>query len=618
MFFSHGSNNARGVAILFRSGFDINIDAVKRDGQGRLLVIKGKLEDSAFTIVNIYAPNVDRCSRQFFENLQGHLLEFGISDEDNIIVGGDFNCPLNPRLDKQGGILVPRANVVSAIEGLQTTFNLHDIWRIKNPDVKSYTWSQKSPFVFCRLDFWLTSTHLFDHINSVDICPAIKTDHSAIIEFKVIEEQLKGPGSWKLNVSLLTNKDYVDEMGRVIPVSINHSNMLFDDKQMSWEWIKFKIREFSIKFSKTVAWNRKKEELELLKTYETLKVIHELCPSDDSFYNLEKIKAQLELIEEKKTEGIIVRARARWHEYGEKSNKYFLNLEKRNHIRKHIRKLNLSGVITSNPFEVLEGVKTFYKNLYTSKRVDLNGEDSRGFFENENIPKLSEEFKEICEGRVRIDEITEVLKSFKDNKVPGIDGLPAEFYKAFWHLLGETLVDSLNAAFDSGRLSISQRQAIITLIDKKDKDRTLLGNWRPISLLNMDVKLLSKALAYRIKKILPKIIHSNQSGYVEGRFIGETIRTIDDIMEFTKCEGIGGILAFLDFEKAFDSVEWNFLHKCLDVFNFGSDFKKWVSLLYTDISSCVSNNGVHSDFFALEREAFARVIHYRLISSLLQ
>ena len=86
----------------------------------------------------------------------------------------------------------------------------------------------------------------------------------------------------------------------------------------------------------------------------------------------------------------------------------------------------------------------------------------------------------------------------------------------------------------------------------------------------------------------------------EGLLVKQLIRTIDDIMEFTKCEG-NGILAFLDFGKAFDSVEWNFLHKCLEVFNFGSYFKKWVSLLYTDISSCVSNNGVHSDFFALER-----------------
>ena len=112
------------------------------------------------------------------------MLEFGTSDKCNFM-GGDFNCPLNPRLHKQGGILVKRANVVSATEGLQTTFNLHDNWRIKNPEVKSYTWSQISPFFFCRLDFWLTSAHLVDHINNVDICPAIKTDHLAItIEFK--------------------------------------------------------------------------------------------------------------------------------------------------------------------------------------------------------------------------------------------------------------------------------------------------------------------------------------------------------------------------------------------------------------------------------------------------
>ena len=96
-------------------------------------------------------------------------------------------------------------------------------------------------------------------------------------------------------------------------------------------------------------------------------------------------------------------------------------------------------------------------------------------------------------------------------------------------------------------MSTSQKKAIITLVDKKDQDRTLLSNWRPISLLNAEVKLLSKALAYRIKKVLPSIIHNNQSGYVEGRFIGETIRTIDDIMQYTKSERLGGILAFLDF-----------------------------------------------------------------------
>ena len=112
---------------------------------------------------------------------------------------------------------------------------------------------------------------------------------------------------------------------------------------------------------------------------------------------------------------------------------------------------------------------------------------------------------------------------------------------------------SFNTAFESGNMSTSKRQALITLIDKKDKDRSLLDNWRPISLLNTDVKILSKALAFRIKKVLPNIIYHNQSGYVEGRYIGETIRTIYDIMDFTKSEGMSSILAFLDFEKAFDT-----------------------------------------------------------------
>ena len=79
-------------------------------------------------------------------------------------------------------------------------------------------------------------------------------------------------------------------------------------------------------------------------------------------------------------------------------------------------------------------------------------------------------------------------------------------------------------------------------------------------MLTTDVKILSKASAFRIKKVLPNIIHHNQSGYVEGRYIGETIRTIYDIIGFTNSEGTSGILAFLDFEKAFDIIECNFIH----------------------------------------------------------
>ena len=97
-----------------------------------------------------------------------------------------------------------------------------------------------------------------------------------------------------------------------------------------------------------------------------------------------------------------MRARARWHEHGEKSNKYFLSLEKRNHIRKHVRKLNLSVVITYNPYKILESGKNFYKDLYTSKHPNLNSDESKLFSENGNMPKLSQELSKLCEGKVTL------------------------------------------------------------------------------------------------------------------------------------------------------------------------------------------------------------------------
>ena len=127
------------------------------------------------------------------------------------------------------------------------------------------------------------------------------------------------------------------------------------------------------------------------------------------------------------------------------------------------------------------------------------------------------------------------------------------------------VVESFNEAYEEGEMSNSQRQGVITLIEKTGKDRTHLENWRPISLTNVDTKIASKVIATRITKILPEIIHSNQTGYVSGRYIREAARSILGVMEYTKTFDIPGILLFIDFEKAFDSLEWDFMFKCLDV-----------------------------------------------------
>ena len=112
---------------------------------------------------------------------------------------------------------------------------------------------------------------------------------------------------------------------------------------------------------------------------------------------------------------------------------------------------------------------------------------------------------------------------------------------------------------------------------------------------------MSKVIASRIKNVLPSIVHYNQTGFVKDRYIGETIRSIFDIMDFTVTENIPGLMIFIDFQKAFDSVEWDLILNCLEAFNFGLDFIHWVKTFYKNIQSCVINNGNTSDYFLLER-----------------
>ena len=85
-----------------------------------------------------------------------------LDSEENIVIGGDFNCPLNPTLDKKGGIMTPRKSVINFMNDVQSQLDLVDIWRVKNPQTKSFTWSERSPPIFCRLDYWLISNNLHD------------------------------------------------------------------------------------------------------------------------------------------------------------------------------------------------------------------------------------------------------------------------------------------------------------------------------------------------------------------------------------------------------------------------------------------------------------------------
>ena len=174
-------------------------------------------------------------------------------------------------------------------------------------------------------------------------------------------------------------------------------------------------------------------------------------------------------------------------------------------------------------------------------------------------PSLNNDQINLCETVLYNDLYTDLynctiyaMKNMQTNKSPGNDGLTKEFYEGFWDEIKELLIASATEAKHRGELSISQRQAIIKLIEKKDRDKRYIKNWRPISLLNVDTKIISKALSERLKNVLSSLISTQQTAYSKNRSIGEGGRLISNIVNICDCNNIGGYLVTIDIEKAFD------------------------------------------------------------------
>ena len=117
--------------------------------------------------------------------------------------------------------MLPRKSNIETIDCLRDEHDLVDIWRIKNPSSKGFTWSQNLPMILCRLDYWLISNNLQDSVSVTNIIPAIKTDHAAIsLDSNISRNHIKGPGYWKMNCSLLDDDNYQREVMAKMPVRL--------------------------------------------------------------------------------------------------------------------------------------------------------------------------------------------------------------------------------------------------------------------------------------------------------------------------------------------------------------------------------------------------------------
>jgi hypothetical protein len=290
-------------------------------------------------------------------------------------------------------------------------------------------------------------------------------------------------------------------------------------------------------------------------------------------------------------------SKARWVAEGDKVSRYFCHLEKRHFVSKTMTKIVDNGVEIKDSKHIVDKVKQFYEKLYENKDV----EDCEINELVKDLPKLNELESISLEGEISYEEVCMVLKNMNNLKSPGTDGFNAEFFKVFWGRLGHMVVRALNASYRAGRLTPTQRQGIIICIPKGDKAREFIKNWRPISLLNVLYKIGSACIARRIKNVLPLLISEDQTGFISGRYIGDNIRLLYDMIDYLNKTNKPGLLFNIDMEKAFDSLNWGFMQKVLKSFGFGESIRKWIEVFYNDIKSTVIVNGCASTWFNINR-----------------
>ena len=202
---------------------------------------------------------------------------------------------------------------------------------------------------------------------------------------------------------------------------------------------------------------------------------------------------------------------------------------------------------------------------------------------------LSDLDKLECEGDISYNECELAIKSMKTNKSPGLDGICIEFYKKFLPILRNLLTDVFNQCYHNDKLIMSQRIAVMSLIHKKD-DKDDIANYKPISLTNVDYRILTFVLANRLQKVIGKIINDDQTAYIKGRFMGNNVRLVSDVIDYYDILNKSGILLAIDFRKAFDSIEWNFIYKSLESLNFGQSFINWIKTIYNSPEACINSH----------------------------
>jgi len=562
---STGNNgNCGGLVTMIKKIDCIKINYASRIITDRYICIDITVAGSRFRLINIYAPNDGYERIRFFHEFE-HLLD----TNKYIIMGGDFNCIDSINLDRMGGSN-KEANVKNTLRGSEVlkryklSHDIIDVFRTRNPDIKAVTFTNGK--MGSRLDKFYISASRCENVTKMNIEPNPFSDHDAIsmtIKFNQIE--LSREKIWKCNVEVLREpklKGIINELvGKI------------DRENDNW-WDKFKeeVKSGIVEFCSLQQREKYREITQIKKS-----IFSELRNSQ-SMEKIQELKLELRNKMEKMTESSRSRSKAKHLFLNENINGYFLRVEKENGENRIIREIENVGGKT-------EAILKHFETLYREKFKKRQNDEEKVNEILENSPKINDCEQKQLTKNITEAEIKSVIKAMSKNKSPGMDGLPIEFYQINMESILPALKLMIREVLEKG-MTESQKMGIITFIPKENDAMLKMkcSNWRPITLLNSDYKVISKIIAERMSQNISNLVNNNQS-CAKGRNISENLHKVRNIIEISLHENQSLSCVNIDIEQAFDSISHDYMFGVLATMGFATEFTEWVRILYRGIKS---------------------------------
>ncbi|KAJ8026529.1 hypothetical protein HOLleu_31380 [Holothuria leucospilota] len=530
------SSHSSGTGILFAKSFHCSVSQVRHDNEGRVVSVLCTRNGFSIRLCNVYAPN-SPCARKVFYDQLWYYLRGAIP----VVIAGDFNC-VSSGLDRRSDSQNSSSYIGSRQLGnVIAVHNLIDCWRVAYPDKPGHTWVHSGKRQSSRLDrIYLPGDATFTDMYCVSIP---WSDHSLVS----VRTSLNGEGVgirsnlWKCNVSMLQNDLFVNDYKRYYSMwsSLKPG---FASLTEWWEEVKLRTKGFFIKYGVRVARERRNRLNGLL----------DMCATGGS--------PEVERLMVAECRGAFIRSRERVLGVGERMSGFFHCQEKKRAVSRDITAIRDFSGKTVEGDDILPVFHEFYSKLYAKDTAV--SEEIQDCFLNCLSNELSEEMKVTLDEPITLEELRVAIDSMLANKSPGIDGLSKEFYKVFFDIIGPDLLSVYNEVFSRGSLSLSQRTAVITLLPKEG-DHLDPANRRPISLLTVDYKILSKVLQLRISTVMNSVVNPYQTCAVPGRSIHNNLFVLRDVIDYVGVKGNACAIISLDQHKAFDKVNWAFLFKVL-------------------------------------------------------